>query len=98
MKNNEWTTIQTLLGLEIDKATKKYRGTIILPEILNHLYFDWTHKVIRHIRIQEDLQPDTTEQEREIMQGIAETQGTAPLTEEELEIMTQVFRTLRKIK
>lgn len=93
MNKNEWITIKTLLSMEIDKLQKSFG----LPlEALNRGYFEWIEKVERHIHIH-DVRAEITPQEAEIMNGFAEAQDMPPLSPHEIEILVNMYKTIRRV-
>lgn len=90
MTRNEWNTIRVLIGMEFDRLATKLE---IDKSVTNDIYFELIHKIERHCWITETK--EQTPAEKEILKGFAEAHDIPPLTAEEAEILTRMFRSLR---
>lgn len=90
MTRNEWNTIRVLIGMEFERLTKMLE---VKKEFMNDSYYELIHKIERHCWITETKEPSPAE--KEILQGFAEAHDIPPLTNEEAEILTRMFRSLR---
>jgi hypothetical protein len=90
MTRNEWNTIKVLISMEFDKLIK-FHG--LNEKTINDIYFELAQKIERHCWITETKEP--SDAESEIIKGFAEAHDIPPLTSNEIEILTRMFRSLR---